>query len=65
MIAQMSFEMMIGLFLSMLIAFAISYMLVKGTAIYNSDFALDRSYALQANQSIVGLGKLCGCHRIG
>lgn len=65
MIAQMNFEMMIGLFLSMLIAFAVCYMLVKGAAIYNSDLALDRSYALQANQSVAGLGKLCGCHRIG
>jgi|GEM_PF-4962805 hypothetical protein len=63
MIAQMSFEIMMGLFLAVLIALAISYMLVKSAVVYNSDMALDRLYAFQANQSVVGLESLCRCHR--
>lgn len=62
---QMSFEMMIGLFLSLLIAFSISVMLVKSSGFYNSELNADRSYLVIANQSVSGIQKLCQCYMIG
>lgn len=61
---QVSMEIMISIFLSLLIALSVSAMLAKATGIYGSEMALEKSYVMISNRSVNGLEGICACYAV-
>ena len=61
---QTSIEVLVSIFLALLIALSVSFLLAEATPLYYSDLAAGRSYVLISNQSLAGLEGLCGCYKV-